>query len=336
MGHSIGKINTLIEDRNVKDIAAAPTTFPLSLGPFHMQLCRINLAIETFYAKTQHFPRPSVGICAEPIVGISPRVAGVNCKEMLFCKLSPLHRVTLRGGAKNEVRIPQNAEFFAWAYPIAGSVPAGDSASHQFLKYGGFIYFDASVMAIQSTCIAPAQEDFRGLMFGRGQPLPASVEEVLCRQGRFKEITLEALKREGAMEFAWVHPGEFEGEIASRDGCFAYKFSWAYGGSRYFPVVAEPVFTRALVQHVLRENEAFVVLRPSAPMVERVVVFSKEKGFDQNVNEQGLDGVLAAGEPDIVATLGNCEQLSYQEWQSSGRSDWSTLAHPWILSVDAN
>jgi len=315
------------------DIGAAPTDFPLSLGPFLMHSCRIYVAINAFYDKEKYFPKPKAGASAENMVGLRPDACDVDYEHNLFCTLSPLYLVTLSAEARREASIPDMAMYFAWVYPSADA-PTGVSAEHRFLRYGGFIYFDEAFNACETTCITPAEEDTLGLMFGRGQILPRSIEKRLTEQGRFHEITLSRLREAGARFFAWVHPEEFAGAIAAPNGCFAYRFEEGQE-PQYYPVVDRAIFTKALVERTLSEAESFVVVRPSTPVIEQVIVFSKECTLGENISDEALLEMLAADEQEVMLCRGGSEPISYQEWQAL-LADGSTVADPWILTRRAD
>merc|ERR1711862_993915 len=41
---------------------------------------------------------------------------------------------------------------------------------------------------------------------------------------RFHAVTTERIRRGGAVQFAWIRPGEFSEFVAAPHGAFAYKF----------------------------------------------------------------------------------------------------------------
>lgn len=311
-------------------MAAAPE-FPVSIGPFNMSTCSVGAAINAFYRQHQ-IPRPHPYSPGPSLAGVDPSKIGVSSSKMLYCQLSPLHRVTLEDEMRVAANIPKEAKFFAWAYPVPddGIVMLGNAAEHMFLKYGGYVYFNRSSEVVGTNSIAPAPLGSSGLVFGRGQDLPSSVEDILTRQDRFEEVTLAPLIAAGATHFAWIRPSEFSESVASTDGCFAYKFR--HETARYFPVVSEPLFTPELLEEKLDENEAWVVVRPDHPTVERIVVFDKTTGFMDNMKVARMDSLACASDEDVVACLGGMDRpISYPAWREA--HEQGTLANPWILSV---
>lgn len=310
---------------------AAPPPFPVSIGPFKTLNCSVATAINAFY-RQQQFPRPQLDNPEPSLAGLDPSVCGLPPGAILYCQLSPLHKITLDDEMKVAASIPMEAKFFAWAYPVVddGTVVHGHSAEHMFLKYGGYVYFNRACEAVGTNSIAPAPVGSSGLVFGRAQDLPSNIEDILTRQGRFQEITLAPLTAAGATHFAWIRPDEFSEFIASTDGCFAYKFG--HEMARYFPVVSQPLFTADLLEEQLDGNEAWVVVRPHHPTVERIVVFDKTTSFNENMKVARLGDLVLASDENVVAHRSGMEgPISYHAWKES--HEQGTLANPWILSV---
>jgi len=114
-----------------------------------------------------------------------------------------------------------------------------------FLEYGGYVYFDHNCTVVGTTSISPASVG-TGLLFGASIPLPEDVAEALSRQGRFQEVTFEALLQKGATHFAWLRPKEFASSgLHCPSGAFAYKFATG-DEARYFPVAGKPLISDTL------------------------------------------------------------------------------------------
>jgi len=307
--------------------------FPVGIGPFTMSPVDLSAAFNAFYIQHQ-FPKPDPSSEENSMAGLDPARARLGHGDIIFCQLSPLHRITLDTETKAAASIPAAATYFSWCYPMVttddGPRLSGATGEQNFLTFGGYIYFDNKQDVVGTNAIAPAPLDTLGLMFGRAQRLPQQAAESLTRQGRFQEITLEALASKGATHFAWIRPSEFL-SVAGPDGCFAYKF--ASGGPRYFPVVGEPVFTKALVEEELEEDEAWVVIRYAQAHVERPVIFAKAKSMQENLEASAADN--SSVNPGTTATVGRDsvegQSMSYAEWQET--SDQSSLADPWIMNV---
>lgn len=327
--------------------------FPATIGPFTMQSADVAGAFNAFYRQHQ-FPKPDPESDENSMAGMDPSRAGISGNEMVFCQLSPLHRITLDGEAKAAANIPEAAVFFAWAYPVVltseHNSRGAQPTQRAFLDYGGYTYFNEQRDVVQTNCISPAPLGTPGLSFGRPQILTEKVCQTLTRQGRFQEITLDALAQKGATHFAWIRPGEFRDDIASNDGCFAYKFAGA--PARYFPVVSNQVFTKDMLEEDLDENEAWVVLRDfrKNPEIEKVLVFDKSRSISENLEQNpnmsnnvsssnnqsyGNEVADAFEGNDIhicLAKDSNGENtISYEEWMKL--TDQGTVADPWIISV---
>lgn len=118
--------------------------------------------------------------------------------------------------------IPQLAVYFSWAYP-AVQVSSADphiialhdailqmqGAERSFFQFGGYVYFDDKCEVLATTSVSPMALG-TSLIFGGPNQLPKDVSDVLTRQGRFQEITLEVLARKGATHFAWIRPNELQ------------------------------------------------------------------------------------------------------------------------------
>lgn len=306
--------------------------FPVSVGPFTTQSCRIASALNAFYRQHQ-FPRPNPESAENSYAGLDPGSAGLGHGEPLYCQLSPLYEITLTVELKEAANIPREAKFFAWAYPVVddGRGLAGSSAEHMFLTHGGYTYFSPDRAVVGTTCIVPAELGTPGLTFGRCQVLPQRAASMLMRDGRFQDITLADLAAKGATHFAWIRPGEFAEDVASQDGCFAYRFG-DQQTPKYFPVVNSPVFTRELLEEELEDGEAWVVLQTRRARVEELLIFDKAKSFEENVAAKASALIPAAGSVCRSASSGSAPNpISYAEWQASAVP--GTFQDPWILTV---
>lgn len=308
-----------------------------------MQSADVAGAFNAFYRQHTDFPKPDPESNENSMAGMDPSRAGISGNEIVFCQLSPLHRITLDVEAKDAANIPRDANYFAWAYPMVltqeHSSVGAQSAQRAFLDYGGYTYFNENRDVVQTNSIIPSPLGTPGLVFGRPQMLPANVSEILTRQGRFQEITLEVLAQKGATHFAWIRPQEFSDSVACADGCFAYKFAGDL--PKYFPVVNHHVFTKEMLEEVLDENEAWVVIRNfcQKPEVEQLQVFDKKKSLsenlEQNPNMTSDEPIDAADGSDRKISIGKDNKNSvvhtYEEWAKL--PDQGTVSDPWIISI---
>lgn len=311
--------------------------FPATIGPFTMTPVKLAGAFNAFYRQHQ-FPKPDPSSDENSMAGLDPAIAGLGRGDIIFCQLSPLHKITLDVETKQAANIPKEASYFAWAYPMVQDGLAMTAAQMQtgegaFLQFGGYIYFNDSRDAVGTNSIRPADLGAEGLMFGRSQILHSAVAETLTRQGRFQEITLEPLTKAGATHFAWIRPQEFSDSVASPNGCFAYKF--ANGSLKYFPVVTKPIFTRDLLQESLDENDAWVVVRTTQhPQIEELIIFDKSQTLDENISAN-THAVTVTGSMEGVF-IGKDSQagLAMTYEQFSCMADPGSIADPWIINVE--
>merc|ERR1712157_297614 len=108
------------------------------------------------------------------------------------------------------------------------------------------------------------EEDRRvGILFGRSQPLHTALLDFLRCEGRFQLVTIDALKKKGAIKFAWMRPHEFEdgnpagkgweaapsGAVCCPDGAFVYQIQEPNEDVRaiYIPV-ADDMFGQSMFE----------------------------------------------------------------------------------------
>eukprot|EP00913_Durusdinium_trenchii_P018752 g17622.t1 len=215
--------------------------FPNTVGPFVMVKAAQFPRVFNEFFSLPHAKKPDPNSETSFMVGVQPCEIGLEEGEFLFCHCSPLHPTTLSTATRAAAGIPKSAAYFAWAYPV-------DKSKHPEL------------WPLSPTSVGT------GLLFGGSSPLPEEVSEALSRQGRFQEVTLEALLRKGATHFAWLRPKDhgdplrlravhdqshfifrcicFDQEFSScglhcPSGAFAYKFADGEE-ARYFPVAGKP------------------------------------------------------------------------------------------------
>ena len=132
--------------------------------------------------------------------------------------LSPPHTITLPPDARRHAGLPADAEYFAFAYPAEGMEAAleqlNNLAEHPWafmILLGGFVYFraDKSVCRINGLTAMRTSTEFS--LVGQLAASDAAVTALLA-QKRMRDVTHDALEKEGYISFAWVHPNErFDG-----------------------------------------------------------------------------------------------------------------------------
>jgi hypothetical protein len=312
--------------------------FPATIGPFTMvSTNRIAIALNAFYRQHQ-FPKPDPTSSENSMAGLDPGAAGLGYGEIVFCQLSPLHRITLDEETKVAANIPKDASHFAWAYPAVedgSGRPGASSAEGAFLEFGGYVYFNHNKDAVGANSIRPAAIGTLGLMFSRPQILAQEVVNSLTQQGRLQEVTLDVLACKGATHFAWIRPDEFSQSMFCPDGAFAYMF--ADGPATFFAVVNKPVFTQDLLAEELDEKDSWVVVRNAVavPYLENLLIFNKKKTLRQN-----LDSVDATSNFRVAAEMTGAYvtrdsqsnlEMTYQDWSLSDEA--GTIADPWVIHM---
>ncbi|CAL1162269.1 unnamed protein product [Cladocopium goreaui] len=177
-------------------------------------------------------------------VELTGKLASVSLTDCTG-KCSPRAKLPL-----NWTNAPKGAVELCWADPVVSSANAAEnlqknflavSASPElcFLAYGGFFLLDSEskVVAVQAVTGDTTQAC---LKFEEPRKWREAFTQVLKDAGRFKPVTLPALLRQGACEFAWVNPKEDlvagpEHWIPSETGAYVYLLSNA--SPVYFPVV---------------------------------------------------------------------------------------------------
>ena len=154
--------------------------------------------------------------------------------------LSPPVEVTLNDpDARRAAGIPQNAAFFAFAYPLeslAGTYErlVTDNGHCEpwlfFMLLGGYCYFDKSRYLICTNALTLTPAQARLDMDGPYQPGKRAIEQ-LSKARRLQPCTLKSVLDSGFRRFAWVNPGERPGGAPMMEdgsniiggGCFVYE-----------------------------------------------------------------------------------------------------------------
>eukprot|EP00435_Cladocopium_sp_Y103_P032119 s1982_g8.t1 len=227
--------------------------FPQVLAPLGLSHAQIEFQVElnlvcTELAQSHRACTKSVWVgtfrCTLSPVPRTGKLASVSLADCTG-KCSPRAKLPL-----NWTNAPKGAVELCWADPVVSSANAAQnlqknflavSASPElcFLAYGGFFLLDSEskVVAVQAVTGDTTQAS---LNFEEPRKWREAFTQVLKDAGRFKPVTLPALLRQGACEFAWVNPKEDlvagpEHWIPSETGAYVYLLSNA--SPVYFPVV---------------------------------------------------------------------------------------------------
>lgn len=130
--------------------------------------------------------------------------------------ISPRSPVTLPTLAKRDAGIPQEAQYFAFVYPLRNlkrRLHAINLAKEPWAfacVVGAFAYFDGEgqLLAVNALSIVPAPSVLR--LVG---PYPARQRATLemAKNGRMDVVTIDGLLDAGFCRFGWVHPSEQPG-----------------------------------------------------------------------------------------------------------------------------
>jgi hypothetical protein len=198
-----------------------------TLGPFGIQAGGGGMELQCTFGG-EGIPGTYVVIgpldCLEPYLakGAAGKDGGID-PEKVEGSLSPRYHVTIKSNdpAFGLLRLPENAESFAWINPIITKDMklnlVEKSPFDMILFYGGFVYFDKDGKFIQANSLWPGTQ----MHFNSPLPLDPTINQKLKDTNRWREITLEHLRADGATHFAWLLPKEFK---KVPNGGFAYKY----------------------------------------------------------------------------------------------------------------
>jgi hypothetical protein len=144
--------------------------------------------------------------------------------------VSPLCKVSLPQGDKQELGISDDAVYYVWVYPcikvasvaldeyFAKADPDGDLA---FVTIGGFAYLDKDHKLLQTLAAVPSATG--KLHFGAAAPLKNQWVEEQIRLNNFHPVVSRHLIKLGAADFCYISPGKSNPNApACEYGGFAY------------------------------------------------------------------------------------------------------------------
>ena len=155
-------------------------------------------------------------------------------------RLSPPTKITIKGRRARLAGIPENAEFYAFAHPLACLEGQYESLApsqpwEYFVLLGGYVYFDADRQLVACNALVHSSQPTCLHMIGPFQPSETALD-ALRQQGRLVATTLAPLREAGFERVGWVNPRETPGggtllaggTDIQNDGCFVYELA---GGS---------------------------------------------------------------------------------------------------------
>lgn len=151
---------------------------------------------------------------------------------MAIGSYSPASVITMDPHTRNIANIPDDAVYFAWAYPLSGLdlVSENDrrkldtnNPSASFALFGGFVFFGENKKLLQANAIYGGQN----ISFDLPKELSyGDMYSTYIGSGRLQMVTTQEFKDKDIESFCWVCPNEMVGgvEIAPMGGLmFVYK-----------------------------------------------------------------------------------------------------------------
>ena len=152
--------------------------------------------------------------------------------------LGPLHSVTMPSKSRRRAGIPEEAQSYAFAYPLErfendiesrhGTELRDRQRWVNFALCGGFAYFDGEMNLVRMNALTLLPTS---LYLKTEGPYDASLDVAseLHRQGRMSKVTLDSLEADGMEFFCWMNPSERPGghelseEADWQHGAFVYQ-----------------------------------------------------------------------------------------------------------------
>lgn len=149
---------------------------------------------------------------------------------------SPLAEISIKDPATfDAIKIPRNAKYYCFVYPMLSEIEKDDEKTPLDLVrlYGGYAYFDEDYHCLRLNGLIYSEEYYAMLEKSGQMPIDQKGENMYfagpflldsrtkMSDGRFRDITIKALRDEGATKFAWYRPSEL-GE--RNNGCFVYYY----------------------------------------------------------------------------------------------------------------
>eukprot|EP00931_Biecheleriopsis_adriatica_P016237 TRINITY_DN12028_c0_g1_i4.p1 TRINITY_DN12028_c0_g1~~TRINITY_DN12028_c0_g1_i4.p1 ORF type:complete len:2706 (+),score=550.80 TRINITY_DN12028_c0_g1_i4:61-8178(+) len=199
-------------DENLQGTSECELNFPTSLGWYDAKSVKMLRPKDIeFSAEADGSFRVQVSKTSDPrITKLLELVSPTECAaaKSSFASASPKYAISLTGADRLAACIPEDATTYsfclpfraAWAVAKSQDLLDIDSADLNFLRVGGFVYFDASdnVMAIFALCPASSGK----LRFMEAKTLNTEEAAHLKTSGRFSPLTAGGFAGAGYM--AWT------------------------------------------------------------------------------------------------------------------------------------
>lgn len=144
---------------------------------------------------------------------------------------SPVSAITMDDHTRNVSNIPDDATYFAWAYPLSGLELLSDDVKRDlkpeapevsFVLFGGFIFFNDNYNLIQVNSVYGGNN----INFNEPKKLKyTDIHYTLEKEGRLQAINVQELKDRDITHFCWVTPNEKIGGVTIAPyGGFIYVY----------------------------------------------------------------------------------------------------------------
>jgi len=143
--------------------------------------------------------------------------------------------VTIPKEQRTSFGLHENADYFAFIYPVQGlgatlSEDQKDKLDNDttpaLLLGGGFVYVNKQGIIQDVRAITDSGPT--EMTWAPACELGEEAQRKLREQKRFRKVTRSELHKQGVRSFAWINPGEFEGQLGATPsplGAFAYAAS---------------------------------------------------------------------------------------------------------------
>jgi hypothetical protein len=184
---------------------------------------------------------------------------------------SPVNAITLDDHSRNVANIPEDAVYFAWAYPISGLELVSDDIKREldpkypeisFILFGGFIFFNEKYNLIQVNAVYGG----KNINFSEPKFLPYSdVYYTYIKHGRMQENTIQEFKDRDITHVSWIAPYEkVGGNTIAPYGGFLYLYNDKT--ANYFEIV--PAHSEQTIDPLLDNRTPFNMIQNCLKYIE--------------------------------------------------------------------
>jgi len=219
-----------VPDRVTIFMLADRSEFPMKLGP--MSPVHVPFEAEDFILPELTDIFQHIGFYWELKTGILESHGLQARSARITGQVSPMHAVLEDDELRKARKIPEDAEYVVWSYPVvdwqhvecdAYAVDdwegfEASAAMKSFLTVGGFLYLDGARRIVGATTpgrFCQHRDSVGGLYFREPRRWMPEWSQRLAEQGRFQPVTMRTIRELGARKFCWLRPREI---IEDEDG----------------------------------------------------------------------------------------------------------------------